>query len=151
MLRLIILVLMFACVSHTANCHDAIRDFKQFSITDKQLGNIHFYVTQRDINKCKPLLLLLDGSGDRPLFRYKIDAVNKGSRMVYMSFPIDYYDSLAARYHVVLISKPAIPMADSFLYRRWIAVLRPRLLPYTIKYSLLSGEPVQHRRSLITC
>ena len=83
---------------------------KEFCIKDKDLGNIKFYVTKNGIDKRKPLLILLDGSGHLPLYSYiKKD---DGSSKIYGSMPI-HYNKLSDKYHVVLISKPGTPFLDS--------------------------------------
>ena len=44
--------------------------FKHFVINDISLGEINYYVSSKDIDKPKPILLYLDGSGSFPLFQY---------------------------------------------------------------------------------
>lgn len=83
---------------------------KHFSIKDTLLGNINFYVTKKGIETKKPLLILLDGSGNFPLKSYiKKD---DGTSQIFGSIPFKF-DKLSAKYHVVQISKPATPFLDS--------------------------------------
>lgn len=81
-----------------------------FSIKDKNLGNVNFYVTKNGIDTKKPLLILLDGSGNFPL--YTLIKKDDGSSEILGSVPFEY-DKLSTKYHVVLISKPATPFLDS--------------------------------------
>ena len=92
------------------------RALRHFSILDKQLGKIDFYLTEKDIDKRKPLLLFLDGSGATPLFRFKIDQADKHNMIMYSTI-IFNYDSLATQYHIAFISKPGVRFADTFFVR----------------------------------
>lgn len=85
-------------------------DLQHFVISDSLLGNINFYVTTNGIEKSKPLLILLDGSGNLPLYSYIIK--NDGSSEIFSSNPFDY-EQLSKKYHIALISKPSIPFLDS--------------------------------------
>jgi pimeloyl-ACP methyl ester carboxylesterase len=89
-----------------------MKDLVQYSLQTKELGKVDFYVSKKGIDTKKPVLLLLDGSGGQPLFRYKIDSASKSSIM-YASLPFDL-DSISNKYHLVLISKPGIKLADTF-------------------------------------
>lgn len=91
------------------------QSLKQFGLIhhameDKELGTIHFYITDSLHSVKKPLLLYLDGSGDNPLFTYKADI--KGNFKKYSSIPFDY-KSVSTKYHVVFISKPNVLLADT--------------------------------------
>ncbi len=79
--------------------------FKHFTINDKSLGEINYYISSKDIDKSKPILLYLDGSGALPLFQYTEKGI--GSSVV-----IDF-QNLPNEYHVILISKPGVPFVDS--------------------------------------
>jgi hypothetical protein len=79
--------------------------FKHFTINDKSLGEINYYISSKDIDKPKPILLYLDGSGAFPLFQYTERGI--GSSVV-----IDFRN-LSNEYHIILISKPGVPFLDS--------------------------------------
>lgn len=79
--------------------------FKHFVINDISLGEINYYVSSKDIDKPKPILLYLDGSGSFPLFQYTERGI--GSSVI-----IDF-QNLSNIYHVILISKPGVPFIDS--------------------------------------
>lgn len=83
---------------------------KSYSLTNDTLGDINFYVTKNGIEKSKPLLILLDGSGHFPL--YFIVKKTDGDRQITKTIPFKY-NSLSEKYHVVLISKPGTPFMDS--------------------------------------
>lgn len=84
---------------------------KSFSIIDKKLGQINFYVSKENINKPKPLLIALDGSGYFPLVT--LVKLNK-HETVYATFDQDIL-ALSKDYHVVLISKPGIKFCDTVI------------------------------------
>lgn len=79
--------------------------FKHYYITSDSLGEINYYVSNNGIEKKKPVLLYLDGSGANPLFQYTEKGI--GSTVI-----LDFKE-LSKNYHVVLISKPGIPFIDS--------------------------------------
>ncbi len=112
MSRLLVLSMMLFLIQGSAlGQPPAAINLKHYVVADKKLGTINCYVTDKGIDKEKPLLLYLDGSGDRPLFRFKIDSARK-SNIMYSTITFNY-DSLAALYHVVFISKPGVKFADS--------------------------------------
>jgi pimeloyl-ACP methyl ester carboxylesterase len=78
--------------------------FEHFSLNDKKLGKIDYYLSNDVADKKKPLLVYLDGSGAFPLFQ-KMD-IGIGSSVV-----IDY-KNLSKQYRVLLISKPGVPFVD---------------------------------------
>lgn len=83
---------------------------RSYTIEDSLLGKINFYVTKKGIKECKPLLVILDGSGNLPIY-YQINKPNN-TQEIYGTIPFRY-NSLSKKYHVVLISKPGIPFSDS--------------------------------------
>jgi len=83
---------------------------KPFSITDKDLGEVNFYVTKKGIENEKPLVVLLDGSGHYPI--YSLIKKDDGTSQIYGSMPFNY-KALANKFHVALVSKPGTPFLDS--------------------------------------
>ena len=79
--------------------------FRHYQIASDSLGEINYYVSSNSIEKKKPVLLYLDGSGANPLFQYTERGI--GSTVI-----LDFKE-LSENYHVVLISKPGIPFIDS--------------------------------------
>lgn len=133
---LIILILGFLTTSLNAQ-RKAPNEYglKSFCLKDSILGDINFYVTKNGLEKNKPILLLLDGSGHLPLYSYiKKD---DGSSIIYGSIPI-HYENLSEKYHVVLISKPGTPFLDSLnvnTYKQFLKEYKPSK-EYTQKLSL---------------
>lgn len=82
--------------------------WKEHVLTDKKLGEVHYYVSANKSDQQKPVLLYLDGSGPYPLFQ--ASAQGFGSTV-----PLDYR-SLSETYHIVLIGKPGVPFLDSIQY-----------------------------------
>ncbi|HEX6432237.1 MAG TPA: hypothetical protein VF008_31310 [Niastella sp.] len=80
-----------------------------FSITDKTLGTIRFYVSSKGIREVKPVLLALDGSGHFPLATL---VLLKKNAFVFNSFDNDILQ-LADKFHVILISKPGVNFCDT--------------------------------------
>ncbi len=83
---------------------------KQYCINDKKLGKVNFYVTKNGIEKEKPLLIILDGSGNLPI--YSLLKKDNGSSTIFNTIPFNY-KKLSEIFHVVLISKPGTPFLDS--------------------------------------
>jgi hypothetical protein len=79
--------------------------WKEFSIHQKDLGVVNYYVTANMVDKKKPILLYLDGSGSYPLYQYS-------ERGIGSSVPLDYR-TLSADYHIIIISKPGVPFLDT--------------------------------------
>ncbi|MBK8644190.1 MAG: hypothetical protein IPN15_18870 [Saprospiraceae bacterium] len=79
--------------------------FKHHSIQSKKLGDVNYYVTINKSAQQKPMLLYVDGSGSLPLFHLM-------ERGMAGTVPFDY-KKLSEHFHIVLISKPGIPFADS--------------------------------------
>lgn len=110
-MRLLILLLLLclagACWAQPANPADY--GLKAFSIQDKQLGTINFYVSAAGIDSTKPLLVALDGSGHFPLTTL---VRLKKQMLVYNSFDNDILQ-LADKFHIVFISKPGVQFCDT--------------------------------------
>lgn len=102
---------------------------KAFAIDDEVLGRIDYYVSANKIEDKKPVLLYLDGSGAYPLFQHTSQGI--GSSVI-----IDFR-SLANSYHVVMISKPGVPLIDSVGFDPQIGIpLYPVPQLYSEKLSL---------------
>ncbi len=87
------------------NIRPATLGFEHRRLESVELGEVNYYLTKDSINKQKPLLVYLDGSGSFPLFQ-KMDA-GIGSTVV-----IDF-QKLRDKFKILLISKPGVPFADS--------------------------------------
>lgn len=112
MLRYFIASWLIAIVQMTAQAQLLPRlHLMQYELNDKKWGKVRFCVTSKDVDKRKPLLLYLDGSGDRPLFRFIVDTAQH-STMLHSTITINY-DSMAAYYHIVFIAKPGVKLVDS--------------------------------------
>lgn len=79
--------------------------FKHYNTVSDTLGEINYYISSNGIERTKPVLLYLDGSGANPLFQYTERGI--GSTVV-----LDFKE-LSEQYHIVLISKPGVPFIDS--------------------------------------
>jgi pimeloyl-ACP methyl ester carboxylesterase len=79
--------------------------FNHYRIVDKDLGNVDYHITKKELNQSKPLLIWLDGSGCEPIVTIFKDSLGKRS---YTTTIFIKYDSLSSYYHIVTISKPGI-------------------------------------------
>lgn len=79
--------------------------FKAYRIEDKQLGTVQFYISNKHLNKQKPLLIYLDGSGSLPLFQLTKNGIAS-------SIAINF-TTLSEKYHILILSKPGVPFSDS--------------------------------------
>lgn len=104
---LVLLIMAGACTAQPTQPADY--GLKAFSIQDKQLGAINFYVSAAGIDSTKPLLLALDGSGHFPLATL---VRLKKQMLVYNTFDHEVLQ-LADKFHIVFISKPGVPFCDT--------------------------------------
>ncbi|MBK6571354.1 MAG: hypothetical protein KA251_06365 [Saprospiraceae bacterium] len=100
-----LLMASFSQASHSQAVNPEKYGFKNHSLVTKDLGTVNYYVSTPKSSQKKPLLLYVDGSGPMPLFQL----VEKGTAS---TVPFDYR-KLSEYYHIVLISKPGVPFADS--------------------------------------
>jgi pimeloyl-ACP methyl ester carboxylesterase len=103
------ILLLLAGVCTAQPTQPADYGLKAFSIQDKKLGTINFYVSSAGIDSTKPLLLALDGSGHFPLAT--LVRLKKQMRVL-NSFDNDMLQ-LADKFHIVLISKPGVAFCDT--------------------------------------
>ena len=123
-LTILVTVIITSCLTAQPKTPDEY-GLKQFSLKDSLLGNVNFYVTKNKIDEEKPLLVLLDGSGNTPL--YSLIKKSDGSAQIFGSVSFRY-NSLSDKFHVVLISKPAIPFLDSLSvdsYKEFLEKYKP--------------------------
>lgn len=107
----IILNLLLVCMAAGAQPKQLTPEelgWKAYTVHSESLGPVHYVVSAVQIDRKKPLLLYLDGSGALPMFQYT-------QRGIGSSVPLDYR-SLSEQYHVVVISKPGVPFIDSIYY-----------------------------------
>lgn len=83
--------------------------FIHHRLTDKELGEVEYHITDSQYHTKKPILLFLDGSGDNPIFYYK---QHQGSWALFSGLAIPY-KQWSAQYHVVCISKPGVKFLDT--------------------------------------
>ncbi len=83
---------------------------KRFTITDKRVGPIGFYVDTTNIKRKAPLLIYVNGSSGTPLCIY-IER-RKGSQIM-TTFHNEIIDLVKSDYHYVLIDKPGFNFCDT--------------------------------------
>lgn len=83
---------------------------KRFTINDKKLGPIGFYIDTTNINKKAPLLVDVNGSGAFPLCMFiKRDSLS----MVSISFEHLVLDQVKNNYHFIVLDKPGKEFCDT--------------------------------------
>jgi dienelactone hydrolase len=118
---------------------------KPYAIQNDTLGTINFYVSQKNIDKEKPLLVFLDGSGFFPL--YTVLQKPDGSSQVIGTVHSGFY-RLAEQFHFVVISKPGILFSDSLQAESFDAFAQ-HYKPSKEYNELLSLEWRVHSASLV--
>lgn len=79
--------------------------FVEVKLQNNYCGELRYYYSKSKTKDKKPLLIYLDGSGSYPLFQHT--ARGMGSTV-----PFDFRKAMD-KFHILLISKPGIPFADS--------------------------------------
>ena len=86
---------------------DLKEKFKIFSINNKKLGKVEFCTFKSSIEKKKPLLIFIHGSGNEPTFCYQTDL----KTYAWKGFlEIEKYKD---KFHVICVNKPGIPLFDT--------------------------------------
>lgn len=86
---------------------DLKEKFKIFSIENKKLGKVEFCTFKSTIDKKKPLLIFIHGSGNEPTFSYQPDI----KTYAWKGFlEIEKYKD---EFHVICVNKPGIPLFDT--------------------------------------
>ena len=78
-----------------------------YKINDPKLKEIEFCVFKKNIDKKKPLLLFLGGSGLEPTFKF-----NSSDKQVYYT-GFSGFAKYQENYHIVFINKAGIPLYDT--------------------------------------
>lgn len=84
--------------------------FRSHTIHDPELGRIDYHMVDAHLEQELPLLVFLDGSGAQPILSVKRDA--DGVWQTYSTIPMAQRD-VAQRYHVLMVSKPGVPLIDT--------------------------------------
>lgn len=106
--QFIIICIAFLCINSVKGQQQFSPEklgWNSFTLKNDTLGAINYYVTSNKIDAKKPLLLFLDGSGAYPLFQYTENGTAS-------TISLDY-KKWSGKYHIVVISKPGVPFADS--------------------------------------
>lgn len=81
--------------------------FEVFSIRTENLGMVEFCTFKSTINKKKPVLLFIHGSGNEPTFSFR----NDQNTYAWKGFlEIQKYKDL---FHVICVNKPGVPLFDT--------------------------------------
>ena len=85
---------------------------RAFQIKDAQLGDIHFYVTEKGIDQEKPLLFVVSGCRGLPVML----VVKSGEKSLKLgTVPPDQINNFSDKFHVSLISKAGTPFCDTLM------------------------------------
>jgi hypothetical protein len=105
---LLIAFLLFTICSYGQNERPEDYDFRYFQINYKDdLVDILIKSKKGEEQKKKPLFLFCQGSLPVPLM---IQYYDKGKKKIYNVFPFANSDSLSKDYHLVIVSKPYVPV-----------------------------------------
>lgn len=83
---------------------------KSYTISDKRLGAIHFYVDTTKIDKKQPIFVDVNGSGGYPLCIY---VQGNGFESLMNSFSTSNLNQTREKYHYVILDKPSTPFCDT--------------------------------------
>jgi len=86
-------------------------ELKQFSIQDKELGTIRFYIDTVGLKNKAPIFIDANGSGGIPLCLYVKTA--GGHSIIFNPFSPPLIDRTKEKFHHVILGKPGIPFCDS--------------------------------------
>ena len=83
---------------------------KEFSINDRKLGLIQFYVDTVNIRRKAPLFIEVNGSGGLPLCLYV-----QGNKFVTapISFNEELFSKTKDKYHYIILGKPGTSFCDT--------------------------------------
>lgn len=83
---------------------------KAFHFKDAKLGDINFYVSEKEIDREKPILFLFSGTRGLPIML----VVQKGEQALQLgTIPPDIIFSFVNDYHVAFMGKPGTPFCDT--------------------------------------
>jgi len=106
-LALVLLALCSSSFSQTKTAKDF--GFTAFQFSDKDLGEVNYYVTSNGIEQEKPLLMFLEGSGHYPFY---CQVITEDQPIFFSTMMLDY-KTLSEEYHIAILSKPGTPFMDS--------------------------------------
>lgn len=107
MVRLISIILTILFPFITKGQSNFLDQIKIYKLNDPKLKEIQFCVFNKDIEKKKPLLLFLGGSGLEPTFKFN----NTDKQVYYTGFY--RFTKYQEKYHIVFINKAGIPLYDT--------------------------------------
>ncbi|MDX9750025.1 MAG: hypothetical protein RBT71_02975 [Flavobacteriales bacterium] len=84
--------------------------FRSHTVHDPGLGRIDLHLVDDHLHDTLPLLVFLDGSGAHPIM--SVEPGPDGAWLTYSTIPEGLRET-AARHHIVLVSKPAVPLIDT--------------------------------------
>ncbi len=120
--------------------HEQITDkWKTESIQSKENGIINYHIYKNKIDKKKPLLLFIEGSGNFPL--YFLNPNGKYSTSTTLNF-----EKLSSDFHIALISKPGTPFVDSIKIsesgRKYYPINDTYKKYYSLYWRVIAGDLV---------
>ena len=135
---LMILALLWSNIAYGQH-EEVTSDWRTITIDDENLGAVQYHIYRRNINKCKPLIIYLQGSRNFPLYWLKPNG--KYSTSTTLNF-----DTVSNDYHVITISKPNIPFVDSVKIapsgRRYYPISREYREKYSLDWRANSADKV---------
>lgn len=112
-MRILILLFGLLILKNTTTAQSVTPDaygLKEFSVHDKKLGLVQFYVDTVNIHRKAPLFVEVNGSGGLPLCLYV-----KGNKFVTTptTFSEELFRKTRDQYHYVILGKPGTSFCDT--------------------------------------
>ncbi len=108
-MRPIILILILLITFISIAQEEFKNQFEVFSFHHKKLGLVEFCTYKSSLEKKKPILLFIHGSGNEPTFSYHEDV----KKYAWKAFKeVEKYKD---QFHVLFINKPGIPLFDNIV------------------------------------
>lgn len=107
MVKVVSVIFIFLLPFATMGQAKFLEQIEIYKLNDPTLKEIQFCVFKKDIDKKKPLLLFLGGSGLEPTFKF-----NKADKQVYYT-GFSRFTKYQDKYHIAFISKAGIPLYDT--------------------------------------
>ncbi len=145
-MRIVLLFAGLLILKNTAIAQDvtpAAYGLREFSIHDKKLGLVRFYVDTVNIHRKAPLMIEVNGSGGLPLCLYV-----KGNKFV--TTPTTFNQELFAKtrenYHYIILGKPGTSFCDTLTLN--LSVKEYQENPSQVLFAYKPSEEYTERLSL---
>jgi len=102
---ILFLVLATTCLSGYSQHEEITKHWETYHISDDETGPVTYQLYKNGIDKTKPLLLFLEGSGNFPLYHLKPNGEYRTTTTL-------DFKTMSNDFHIVVINKPGTPFVD---------------------------------------